>query len=323
MVKDFVIDHYEEPNAQGAPLLDQFSTSPTHYQDLCFFHRCKYNAPKFAVERSAHRYSVVQGCCNHWDCPRCGIQVARQHYGRIVEGARKVYETDDLWFVTITCRGKDVSRDESIRMYLAWSSKFLDACYADARRKGKSWSYVQVTELQKRGHPHSHILSTFYPDDLYFREHKKWSLDANGKRRYHTEVKLGSEFIQRTVQNAGLGDEYDISRVRSIEAASRYVAKYMFKESQFTAQFPKHWKRVRYSQSWPDLEREVTNAFVLLSREDWNRLADLASVVDAEEGAAFEDAEYFLRNQVKVNEVKERESESNRKYRSKGNETVS
>lgn len=313
MVRDFVLEHYEEPNTGSASLLDQFSTSPTHHQDLCFFHRCAYNAPKFAVQRSAHRYSVVQGCCNHWDCPRCGIQVARGHYGKIVEGARKVYETSDLWFITITCRGKDTTREEAIRCYLAWSSKFLDACYSDARRKEKEWFYVQVTELQKRGHPHSHILTSFYPDGLYFGVKRRWSLLSSGKKKYENKVVLRSDFLSRTVSNAGLGEEYDISIVRSIEAASRYIAKYMFKDSQFSAQFPKHWKRVRYSQSWPDLDREATNAFVLLSREDWNRLADLASVVDAEEGAAFEDAEYFLRNQVKVNEVKQRDNERKRK----------
>lgn len=323
MVRDFVIEDYEAKSASGAPLLDQFSTSPTHSQDLCFSHRCAYNAPKFAVERSAHRYSVVQGCCNHWDCPRCGIQVARGHYGRIVEGARKVYETSDLWFITITCRGKDVSREEALRCYLAWSSKFLDACYSDARRKEKEWYYVQVTELQKRGHPHSHILTSFYPDGLYLANKRKWSLLPTGKRQYENKVVLRSDFLARTVSSAGLGEEYDISIVRSIEAASRYVAKYMFKDSQFSAQFPKHWKRVRYSQSWPDLERKETTAFVLLSREDWNKLADIASVVDAEEGAAFEDAEYFLRNQVKVIEVKARDNERKRNVGMKGNETVS
>lgn len=319
MVRDFVLESYEEPNSGRASLLDQFSTSPTQHQDLCFFHRCAYNAPKFAVQRSAHRYSVIQGCCNHWDCPRCGIMVARGHYGKIVEGARKVYETSDLWFITITCRGKETTREEAIRCYLTWSSKFLDTLYSHSRRNEKEWFYVQVTELQKRGHPHSHILTSFYPDGLYFGTQRRWSLLPSGKKRYEDKRVLRSDFLAKTVSSAGLGEQYDISIVRSIEAASRYVAKYMFKDSQFSALFPKHWKRVRYSQSWPDLEREKTNAFVLLSREDWNRLADLASVVDAEEGAAFEDAEFFLRNQVKVNEVKQREPKE--KGRSEWKET--
>ena len=33
---------------------------------------CKYKAPFFAYEKHPLRYGVVQGSCNHWDCPKHG-----------------------------------------------------------------------------------------------------------------------------------------------------------------------------------------------------------------------------------------------------------
>lgn len=278
--------------------LDLFSTSPTFLRtcaDLSQSERCKFGAPFFAFSRGGMRYGVVQGCCNRWECPRCGVQVAKQHYGRIVEGARTVAKEHELWFITITCRGKEITREDALKNYLRWTSKFLDACYTNGKRRGIDWYYVQVTELQRRGHPHSHILSTFAPHDLVEGVKENYVTKSRDGLVVEYDDCLRSDWLQSAVCSAGLGDQYDISKVQTVEGASRYVAKYMFKDSQFSAHFPKRWKRVRYSQSWPKLERQKTDAFVLLSVEDWRHLATLATVVDAPQGDAFETAEYFLR----------------------------
>lgn len=279
--------------------LDLFSTSPTLYQDLCCpipAARCTFGAPFFAFKREGGRYGVVQGCCNHWECPRCGVLVAKKHYGRIVEGAREIAKTNELWFITITCRGKDLSEDEATKNYLAWTSRFLDAAYAKSKRAGAAWFYVQVTEKQKRGHPHSHILTTFNPSDVVEGKKTNWRTDNAGSVVREELPALRSTWLQAAVVSAGLGDQYDISQVRSVEGAARYVAKYMFKDSQFGAHFPKRWKRVRYSQSWPDFTKPKTEAFVLLSRADWYRLASLALVVDATSGDAYDTAAFFMRH---------------------------
>lgn len=292
MNADFELEAYA-----GEPL-DLFSTSPTRYQDLCSVVpavRCDFGAPFFAFRREGLRFGVVQGCCNHWNCRRCGVQVAKRHYGRIVEGCKKLAEESPLWFITITCRGKEVSEDEATKHYLAWTSKFLDSAYAKSKRAGALWAYVQVTEKQKRGHPHSHILTTFCPGDLCEGVVANWKTDADGVRRDHPREALRSAWIQSAVVRAGLGDQYDISAVRTVAAASRYVAKYMFKPSQFAAHYPKGWKRVRYSQSFPELPKQKTDAFVLLTSDDWHHLATLAAVVDAEAGDAFATAQYYLR----------------------------
>ncbi|HEY9651958.1 MAG TPA: hypothetical protein V6C95_14940 [Coleofasciculaceae cyanobacterium] len=57
-------------------------------------------------------------------------------------------------------------------------------------------------------------------------------------------------------------------------AASRYIAKYLFKHSVFEI-WPPKWKRVRYSQNWPKLpEKSNPAAFVILTAWDWHLAAD-------------------------------------------------
>lgn len=101
--------------------------------------------------------------------------------------------------------------------------------------------------------------------------------------------------MQNEVVSAGLGEQYDISEVAQIEAASRYVAKYMFKPAQFLSIYPKNWKRVRYSRSWPKLPERKTDAFVVMKIEDWGLLASLAVVVDAQAGDAYKQAMRYLK----------------------------
>jgi len=284
---DFEIEQYSEP-------LDLFSTSASVALVLPSFARCQYGAPYFAFQRGGKHYAVVQGCCNHWECQRCGEMVAKRHYGRIIEGSRQISKESELYFITVTCRGLDCSVEEAFKNYGKWTHRFLRTCQQRHVRHGGQWFYAQVTEAQKRGHPHSHILTTFSPHDLVDGCKSDWVTSPSGVRRELYVEALRSDWLQEMVCKAGLGEQYDISVVEEVEGAARYVAKYLFKDSQFGTHFPKGWKRVRYSQSWPKLERKKTDAFVLLSRDDWYHLASLALVVDAERGDAADTARYFL-----------------------------
>jgi len=135
----------------------------------------------------------------------------------------------------------------------------LTNCRTNAQRKGVYWAYSQITERQKRGHPHSHIITTYLPHDAIPK------IDERARTSYT------SEFFTRANASAGLGVQHRISLVESAEAVSRYVAKYMFKESMREV-WPAHWHRVRYSHNWPKPPHIDAEFVVMLNRpEDWKK----------------------------------------------------
>ena len=79
--------------------LDLLSTSQTAVV------RCVFGAPMVAMI-VAGRATIGQACCNHWECPACGVKRARQEYRRIVAGCETLAIDHKLYFLTITCRGK-------------------------------------------------------------------------------------------------------------------------------------------------------------------------------------------------------------------------
>ena len=244
---------------------------------------CHNNAPYFGLELSKNRYALWQGNCNDWTCPRCGILRAKQEYGRIVEGCRTLSDKHDIYFITLTCRGADLSVKDADENYLRWTNKLLTACRQRAKRAKLAWHYAQVTERQKRGHPHSHVLSTWHPHDIEQGAVEKWET-INGKRVKKDVPALRSKWFEKRCISAGLGNQYDISKVETVEGASRYVAKYLFKETMFTT----HWHRVRYSQSFPKLPaRENGKAIPLITDDDWYSFAKHAVVVKVHEDADF------------------------------------
>jgi hypothetical protein len=220
---------------------------------------------------------------------------ARREYGRMVEGVRQLSRHNILYFITITCKGKELSSEQAEAGYLEWTNRFLDACNKRGKRRHQEWAYVQVTERQKRGHPHSHILTTFCPMDLRDGEVSKWVNTISGRMELRQLNALRSDWVGKQVVASGLGEQYDISFIESAEGASRYVAKYLFKQSMFETSWPKGWRRVRYSQSFPKLPAKKTDAFVLLSAEDWLSLAKKAVVVNVADRAILPDVRYHLK----------------------------
>lgn len=274
--------------------LDLFSTSPTYSED-CASIPCIYHAPFFAYNKHDRTWAITQGCCNHWDCPRCGKQRAKEEYGRIIEGIRKLAEENQIWFITITCRGKEMLKHESEQNYGKWTNTLLDAWRLQSKRLGVAWAYVQVTERQTRGHPHSHILTTFCPSDVVSHDWKWQRVTVAGLGKMAWVQAHRSKYIQQSVVRSGLGEQYDITPAGKVEAVSRYVAKYLFKDNIFNDVWPKGWKRVRYSQSFPKLERKETGAFVLMKREDWQKLAEKAVFVTCKTATELEEAKFWLK----------------------------
>lgn len=276
--------------------LDLFSTSQTNRKnigrkkpknDRQIYDECLNNAPYFAYQIDGKKWGVVQGCCNDWNCPRCGQQRAREEYGRIVVGARELGAANPLHMLTVTCRGRELSYEEAENGYLVWTNRLLTRLRVSAKRANKVWAYASVTERQKRLHPHSHYLTTYCPTDAVF--------VAEGKPKfYYTQGvfepakhdTLQSQSLERACYECGLGWHYDISRLESVEGASRYVAKYLFKDTIFSEKWPKGWRRVRYSQNWPKLPEVKSDAMILLTNDDWHELARLALIIKTKDEGA-------------------------------------
>jgi len=240
------------------PPLDLLSTSQTSPRV------CPFGAPFIALVIEGAPF-IRQSCCNHWECPVCGETRAKQEYRRIVHGCETLAVKHKLYFWTLTCRGKEISLEDAERNYYAWTNVLLTNARTKAQRDKKFWAYVQVTERQKktRRHPHSHIITTFLPADSVV------TSDAAGRGS------VASLWFTRANHSAGLGAQHRISEVASAEAVSRYVAKYMFKET-MTETFPPKWKRVRYSQNFPKLPLLTPDfALVLHSPPDWRKIDNI------------------------------------------------
>jgi hypothetical protein len=123
----------------------------------------------------------------------------------------------------------------------------------------------------------------------------KWEKDAQGILHKTSVQALGSRFIERSLRVAGLGTQYDVSIARTIEGTARYVAKYLFKDNIFKTIWPEGWKRVRYSNNFPKLERTKSEAFVLLKREDWQKLARIAVAVAVSDDTCLTEVNHWLR----------------------------
>lgn len=246
---------------------------------------CINHAPFFAWSNDDKSYTVAQGNCHSWSCPRCGQIRAKQEYWKIVNGCTALAATHDLYFITVTCRGKEMSLEQSEAGYLTWTNKLLTACRTRAMRSAQAWHYVQITERQKRGHPHSHILTTYKPHDLYDGEKDHWTM-IDSKPTLEKLPALRSDWFEQRCVSAGLGNQYDISQVRSAEATAKYVSKYLFKATMFDTTWLPHWRRVRYSQSFPSQEKPESDAMLLLTAADWYSLASTALVVNPQSEAA-------------------------------------
>ena len=292
------------------PSLDLFSIrqknalSLKSYAENFYNQRCVNRAPFFAYQSTEKAYHLAQGNCNSWSCPRCGIRRAKQEYGRIVAGCRKLAESAKLFFITLTCRGKNLSWEQAEAGYLLWTNRLLSTLRANAKRRGVNWSYCQVTERQGRKHPHSHIITTYYPHDIQPGIKTTWKKVAGKLTAIPVEC-LRSDYLEQKSVSAGMGEQYDISQVVTVEGASRYVAKYMFKDAMFTTDWPKKWRRVRYSHSFPKLEHEKSEVIVLITADDWRELARKAVIIRADDIAAYEAAYFqFMHDDILIRKPK-------------------
>lgn len=247
--------------------------------------RCGYGAPLVAtiVDGKAR---IHQSNCNHWDCPTCGEKRAAQEYHRIVNGAKELSREHELYFITLTCRGKEISIEEAETSYYVWTNRLLTAMRERASRKGCYWAYAQITERQHktRKHPHSHCITTYLPDDAVS------TRDSKGRTSYV------SRWFTQANNRAGLGVQHRISLVETPEAAAAYVAKYLFKDTTLET-WPAHWRRVRYSRNWPECPvANIEWSQILRTAADWKAVGKQKATFECLDRTVFEMAWHRLSN---------------------------
>jgi hypothetical protein len=206
-----------------------------------------------------------------------------------VAGAREISKTTELYFFTLTCEGEGLSVQQAENNYLVWTNRLVSALRMQTKRSGKEWAYAAVTERQHRGHPHSHYLTTYCPPDAVLVKEGEWKGSIEKGRGYVARHDtLQSAILEQACIRSGLGWVYDLSKLESVEGASRYVAKYLFKETIFNTVWPKGWRRVRYSRNWPKLPDVKGDAFILLSNFDWYKLGRVAMTIKTQDDGVAE-----------------------------------
>lgn len=249
--------------------------------------RCENGAPFIFFVGGDGKARIVEGCCNDWTCRRCGVKRAKKEYGRMVHGAKVLSERGlSLFFVTLTCRGREMTREMAERGYLQWTNSVLTAMRTKCKRADGDWYYSGVTERQQRGHPHSHYQMTWIPDDV--QEYARGAPLPNGATAKRDT--LYSQWLTDQAVRSGLGKMTDISYVNSPVAVAVYQAKYMFKDAART-HWPKGWRRVRYSRNWPKPPVDPPSvAFPLVRLDDWLRMEKLGVTVYADSELTLEAA---------------------------------
>jgi hypothetical protein len=289
----------QNPEPGEPPLLDLFSTSQTKQ-------KCVNNAPYICIPKDTGAAALYQGCCNSWYCPRCSEKRARFEYGRMVVGARELAERSKLYMMTITCKGKETV-EESEKHYLERTNRLHSNIRIKAKRdKMAKVEYAAVLERQGRGHPHTHYMTTFCPNDAYFivDHYERYCADV---QRINKEIpedmryspveiekidhrQLFSYWLALACVSAGLGVQVRLAIADLVEGASRYIAKYLFKDAQIT-EWPKGWKRIRYSSGWPKMPViQATSAFPVFSSADWYKVASIENGVECWGKEVFERA---------------------------------
>lgn len=163
-----------------------------------------------------------------------------------------------LYFWTFTCRGRDLDMETADDNYYGWTNSALTNLRQQARREGSFWAYVQVTERQQRGAAHSHFIHTFTPPD---------SKEFQNERGY---VAVKSDSFLAAVVASGLGPQCEITRVETPLAVAAYISGYLKKHAH-QDEFPKGWKRVRWSREWPKVpEKKPDWSVIIFGRKDWD-----------------------------------------------------
>ena len=263
--------------------------------------RCENDAPHIAVLREG-KWTVYQGCCNSWECERCGFIRARNEYHRLRYGCQNLWDKSvQLWMITLTSPGQGTDIEAAEQNWYNGTMKTLNALRNQYKRGGgENWYYACVTERQKRGHPHAHYIITAVPKDL------AWAAPGATLRdgRMNHQASLQSDWLVDRLDVNRMGTVYDIQPIDDAAKVSAYVSKYLFK-SLLQEKWPKGWRRVRYSRNWVKAGYpKAEQAIALLGAKQWDELGRQGPNVVTDDAVVLEHWQAWRAPNIKLRRTK-------------------
>ncbi len=176
----------------------------------------------YSIERGS--YVLYQPPCGMWSCPECAKRKSSQWAIRIREGVDwyQSREIKDWMFLTLTSNPKNKTRAQCLFVWPKAWAKFSSRL----RRRYPGIRYTLLPELHKNGRVHVHAVA------------------SHG---------VSNSFLTKNTYVCGLGYKRDSKAIDDGFGAMFYVVKYLAK-AQEVLSWPKNFRRVRTSQSWPPLE---------------------------------------------------------------------
>lgn len=171
--------------------------------------------------------------CKMWSCRDCAQTNRKKWVKRVAQGVETYIQAGEFfYFMTVTSH-------EDLKTFEATVKVFPDAwrkLYARMKRINPALHYVVLPEQHKDGrlHVHSIINEGFGCVD---KDHQGHWLKDNARQ-------------------CGLGYIADIQPLESVAGAAWYTAKYIGK-SLGVDHWPKHLRRIRVSNNWPELKDDV------------------------------------------------------------------
>lgn len=176
----------------------------------------------FGKHKEHKKWILCNADCDSWRCPECADKMLRLHQLRIIE-ASGVTLKGKWTFVTITASEHSRGFEKSlINLKQGWT-KLTERL----RRKNGTRHYVLMHEKHADGTLHIHML---YNAHLT----KKW--------------------LKSACRACKMGYKADSQVLKDAKASGKYVTKYLTKAIGQGDEFPKRFKRVRYSVGFPKFE---------------------------------------------------------------------
>lgn len=235
---------------------------------------CQNGGLLVTFDYSKNKALAVRADCDSWSCPECKEKLRFMWVRRAQHGTKVLQEQGEtLYFATITSHERNTTFDACAKVWPdAWKK-----LHKRINKLPGSHEYLLVPEKHKDGRMHVHAI---------------WTFTCN------------TRWLKDTARECGLGYMALIGRrghkdeaIESIAETGEYVSKYLGKD--LGEKLPKHFRRVRTSQKWPELDQPKSELSGLEWEYVWNNRqleviymrcwAEHLDLIDAKTGEMFDD----------------------------------